>query len=247
MKQSLHLLVFLTTFTLSVGSAMAQGEPSKGRVPEHTAFDNVSIGVEASTTGIGLSVATPLHRAFTLRGGFNVLPFSYRYTYDDFDPLMVAGTEVSVPGLGLKASSRMYTGHLIVDWVPFRRGTSTFFLAAGLYFGGSRLLDVTGRFDPAELAAAGIPANSDGSAEAQLKVNAVRPYVGLGVGRAIPRGRVGFRAEAGAIFHGKPSIASPNIVKQTPTSELDGLNKFLSKWKVYPVLSLKMTVKIGKD
>ena len=78
---------------------MAQGEPSKGRVPEHTAFDNVSIGVEASTTGIGLSVATPLHRAFTLRGGFNVLPFSYRYTYDDFDPLMVAGTEVSVPGL----------------------------------------------------------------------------------------------------------------------------------------------------
>ena len=37
------------------------------------------------------------------------------------------------------------------------------------------------------------------------------------------------------------------IVKQTPTSELDGLNKFLSKWKVYPVLSLKMTVKIGKN
>ena len=24
-------------------------------------------------------------------------------------------------------------------------------------------------------------------------------------------------------------------------------NKFLSKWKVYPVLSLKMIVKIGKD
>ena len=91
MKQSLHLLVFLTTFTLSVGSAMAQGVPSKGRVPEHTAFDNVSIGVEASTTGIGLSVATPLHRAFTLRGGFNVLPFSYHYTYDDFAPANSGG------------------------------------------------------------------------------------------------------------------------------------------------------------
>lgn len=264
MRQSLRLLFFLTAITFLSGSVMAQEGSAKGRVPEHKAFDNASIGIEASTTGIGLSAATPIHRAFTLRGGFNVLPFSYRYTYDDFDPLMVAGTEVSVPGLGLKASSRMYTGHLIVDWVPFRRGTSTFFLAAGLYFGGSRLLDVTGRFDPAELAAAGIPAdqisnirldvggttiapNSDGSAEAQLKVNAVRPYVGLGVGRAIPRGRVGFRAEAGAIFHGKPSIASPNIVKQTPASELDGFNKFLSKWKVYPVLSLKMTVKIGKD
>ena len=106
MKQSSRFLVFLTTFTLSVGSAMAQKELSKGRVPEHTAFDNVSIGVEASTTGIGLSVATPL----TLRGGFNVLPFSYHYTYDDFAPLTVAGTEVAIPGLGLKASSRMYTG-----------------------------------------------------------------------------------------------------------------------------------------
>lgn len=122
MKQSSRFLVFLTIFTLSVGSAMAQKELSKGRVPEHTAFDNVSIGVEASTTGIGLSVATPLHRAFTLRGGFNVLPFSYHYTYDDFALLTVAGTEVAIPGLGLKASSRMYTGHLMVDWVPFRRG-----------------------------------------------------------------------------------------------------------------------------
>ena len=129
----------------------------------------------------------------------------------------------------------------MVDWVPFRRGTSVFFISAGFYFGGSRLLDVTGRFDPAELAAAGIPTD---------QISNIRLDVGgttIGVGRAIPRSRIGFRAEAGAIFHGKPSIASPNIVKQTPTSELDGLNKFLSKWKVYPVLSLKMTVKIGKN
>ena len=247
MRQSLRLLFFLTAITFLSGSVMAQEGSAKGRVPEHKAFDNASIGIEASTTGIGLSAATPIHRAFTLRGGFNVLPFSYRYTYDDFDPLMVAGTEVSVPGLGLKASSRMYTGHLIVDWVPFRRGTSTFFLAAGLYFGGSRLLDVTGRFDPAELAAAGIPADQIENIRLDVGGTTIAPNSELGVGRAIPRGRVGFRAEAGAIFHGKPSIASPNIVEQTPASELDGFNKFLSKWKVYPVLSLKMTVKIGKD
>lgn len=264
MKQFIRHLLFLTALTLSAGSVMAQGESHKSRIPERTAFDNISIGIEASTSGFGLSVATPLHRAFTLRGGFNVLPFWYNYTYDDFDPITVDGTEAAVPALGLKATSKMYTGHLIVDWVPFRRGTSTFFIAAGLYFGGSRLLDVTGRLDPAQLAAAGIPAdqignirldvggttiapNSDGSVEAQLEVNSIRPYVGLGVGRAIPRGRVGFRAEAGAIFHGKPSVASPNIVGQSPENELDGFNKFISKWKVYPVVSLKMNIKIAKD
>ena len=49
------------------------------------------------------------------------------------------------------------------------------------------------------------------------------------------------------MFHGKPSVSSPNIVEQTSTDELDGFNEFISKWKVYPVLSVKMTVKIGKD
>lgn len=264
MKHSLRYTAFLIVFVLIAENTAAQSPVQKNRITERTAFSNISLGIEASTAGFGLSVATPLHRAFTVRGGFNVLPFSYRYTYDDFDPLTIAGASVNVPDLRLKASSRMYTGHLLVDWVPFRRGTSAFFISAGLYFGGDRLLDVTGRFDPAALAAAGIPADqigniridvggttispdNDGSAEAQLKVNAVRPYIGLGVGRAIPRGRIGFRAEAGAMFHGKPSVSSPNIVEQTSTDELDGFNKFISKWKVYPVLSVKMTVKIGKD
>ena len=83
MRQSLRLLFFLTAITFLSGSVMAQEGSAKGRVPEHKAFDNASIGIEASTTGIGLSAATPIHRAFTLRGGFNVLPFSYHYTYDD--------------------------------------------------------------------------------------------------------------------------------------------------------------------
>lgn len=67
------------------------------------------------------------------------------------------------------------------------------------------------------------------------------------VHRAIPRGWIGFWTEAGVLFHGKPSISSPNMVRQTPTIELAGFNKFLSNWKVYLVLSLKMTVKIGKN
>ena len=74
MRQSLRLLFFLTAITFLSGSVMAQEGSAKGRVPEHKAFDNASIGIEASTTGIGLSAAKPIHRAFTLRGGFNVLP-----------------------------------------------------------------------------------------------------------------------------------------------------------------------------
>ena len=58
MRQSLRLLFFLTAITFLSGSVMAQEGSAKGRVPEHKAFDNASIGIEASTTGIGLSAAT---------------------------------------------------------------------------------------------------------------------------------------------------------------------------------------------
>ncbi|WP_300254407.1 hypothetical protein [uncultured Alistipes sp.] len=126
MKESLRHLFFLAFFVLSAGSVAAQGGASKGHASGHTAFDNVGIGIEASTTGFGISAAMPVHRA-------------------------------------------------------------------------------------------------------------------------IPRGRIGFRTEAGVLFHGKPSISSPNMVGQTPAIELAGFNKFLSNWKVCPVLSLKMIVKIGKN
>ena len=50
MRQSLRLLFFLTAITFLSGSVMAQEGSAKGRVPEHKAFDNASIGIEASTT-----------------------------------------------------------------------------------------------------------------------------------------------------------------------------------------------------
>lgn len=231
MKQSLRFLVFLTTFTLSVGSAMAQREPSKGRVPEHTSSQS-------------------LHSARRIQRASLLVPLHLQRFRPAHSSGYGSGRSRPRAKSLLSDVHRPPNGRL-GSFPPRDFRFLYLLISAGLYFGGSKLLDITGRFDPAELAAAGIPAdqignirldvggttiapNRDGSAEAQLKVNAIRPYVGLGVGRAIPRGRVGFRAEAGAIFHGKPSIASPNIVKQTPTSELDGLNKFLSKWKVYP-------------
>lgn len=44
MRQSLRLLFFLTAITFLSGSVMAQEGSAKGRVPEHKAFDNASIG-----------------------------------------------------------------------------------------------------------------------------------------------------------------------------------------------------------
>jgi len=78
MRQSLRLLFFLTAITFLSGSVMAQEGSAKGRVPEHKAFDNASIGIEASTTGIGLSAATPIHPALRVQCAPLLVPLHLR-------------------------------------------------------------------------------------------------------------------------------------------------------------------------
>ena len=57
---------------------------------------------------------------------------------------------------------------------------------------------------PVEIGDVKVLTNPDGSVSADLKVRSVKPYVGLGFGRPIPRRRVGFRFELGALFMAVP-------------------------------------------
>ncbi len=263
--------LFLTlAFMMASTFAIAQQNTKR---PYRTAFSNIGLGLEAGTTGVGLSVATPLSNTFSLRAGFALTPLTVNYTYDDFDPVKVYGYTVEVPDLDLKGKVKMSSGHLLVDYNP---GASVFFITAGIYIGGDRLVNVHGQFDMAELkqsvreagvpdplieaytaqyikelrvdfADASIAPNQDGSVEAYLKVNSFRPYFGLGVGRAIPKNRVGFRFELGAAYIGKPDVQSPNIEGTLSGDEIDGFNKILSKCRFYPQCSLKLTYRLFKD
>ena len=204
----LRFLFFTLPFVAfcSLGRAQTKTDVPTGR----KAFGNLGVSANIATTGFGFSAATPLHRSVSLRAGFQTAPFGYGYTYDDFDRFDVGGTTVQIPELDLKAKLKMSSGHLLVDWVPFRRGWSSFFLSAGFFVGSGKLLMVDGRFDMQALADAGIPPqlvtdipieigdatirpDASGGVNAYLKVHSFKPYVGLGFGRAIPTRRVGFR------------------------------------------------------
>ena len=84
-----------------------------------------------------------------------------------------------------------------------------------------------------------------GSLEASLDLPRFRPYVGLGFGRSVPSGRVGLQFDLGAIYHGVPSISSPNEVaydSQAQDVMPDGVS--LGKLKFWPVASLRLTFRI---
>lgn len=165
------------------------------------------------------------------------------------------------------------TGHVLFDLYPSK--TATFHLTVGAYFGSSKIVEVYNKEDGAlqdiydfnheRGAFAGVfPAgqhpgkiglalgdyflepDENGNAEASIKVNGFRPYVGLGWGRAVPRNRLGFQFDLGVQFWGSPKVYLQD--KELEESDLDGddggLVKTLSKVTVYPCLSFRLVGRI---
>ncbi len=256
-----RVVVLCLTMMMFVSSVFA-GEP---KFTPRKAFSNIGIAATASTSGFGLSVATPLSKHFTLRGGYMFSPLSFDYTYADFEPIAVQGMSIDVPPLDLTANLQSGNANIMVDWVPFRKGTGTFFITAGVVFGAGKLIEIDGQFDMSdpdiqalkqhgvidqievEVGDQVVRADASGALNAALKVNGVRPYVGLGWGRAIPKRRLGFRFEAGALLLGKPEIVSENLVNTSASQDMTNINKLLSKAAVLPQVTFSLTYRLFND
>lgn len=253
-------LFFLCAFLMALVSLSAQENPKR------EAFSNLGISVNGSTMGVGFTLSTPLAKHFVLRAGYQFSFLSYGYTYDDFDPVVVAGRSVEVPDLDIEGKLNVGAAHAMIDYIPFKKGKGKFFITAGLFMGQSDLVSLDGQFDMSdpnikEIQQAGllkeiqielgddmICVGPDGSMAAAIKVKGVRPYLGLGVGRAIPKHRFGFRVELGAVFHGKPELVSDNLIANANGSgEISDFTKTLSKISVFPQLSFQLTYKLFKD
>lgn len=88
----------------------------------------------------------------------------------------------------------------------------------------------------------------DGNIKATLKTNGFKPYVGLGIGRAVPgRTRVNFKFDIGAMFWGSPDVIDHNgesLMKHDFDGKDGGAFRIISKFKVYPVLNFRVSGKI---
>ena len=233
--------------------------------PTRKAFSNLGISLDGSVAGVGVTLSTPLARHFVVRGGYHFSPFKIRYSYDDFESMSFFGINFTPSRLDLEGNLKMGSAHFMVDWVPFKKGRGSFFITAGVYAGSGDILDVDGQFDMSSsdmqlLQKLGLldklefdvgdmifHANSDGSMSAKLTGAAVRPYVGLGWGRAIPYLRFGFRFEIGATYHNTPEIISENLVPCSGENCSDGIYEVIEKVTFLPQLSFQLTYRIFKD
>ena len=210
-------------------------------------FNSLGLGLSVSTVGVGLEVSTPIGNYLALRGGVSFMP---KFTVTDEVNADLKGVPQGYPQsaeVELEGSTKRTTGELLLNLYPFR--SNGFFVAAGASFGGDKFVQITGHSDELQqLIAAGgsaglqigdvsIPVDQNGNVSGGLKVSAVRPYVGLGYGRAVPSKRINFMLDAGVQLHGTPEVYSDFGQVDQLMAEVDNdFTDIINKLKVYPVI-----------
>ncbi len=246
------LLLIVALATMGAWSTQMKAQKEQGL------FNRLSVGVSASTMGIGIDASTTLNRHFMLRAGLDIMPGINIDTDVDVDLDVPGSGSTDVSPVNIEGGLKRTQASLLLNIYPFK--SSSFFIAGGAYFGGSELVKIKGHSQELKELydqygdQAGIiigdyklPIDENGNVGGGIKVNGFRPYLGIGIGRAVPHKRLGFMFELGVQFHGTPKVYSDtgNIDELLNKTDVDDdFSEILDKVKVYPVLKFRLCGRI---
>ena len=222
-------------------------------------FNHLAVNAHVATTGVGVELSTPITKFITMRAGVTCMPgFSFNA---EVDGQYYVNGESNNFTVDLDANLKRTQGSVIFNVYPLAKAKvcSSFFLAAGLYFGGDKLVKINGHSDEIaekinqfngnpyiELGDYKLPVDENGNVKGGLKVQKVRPYLGLGFGRYVPKKRISVTGELGVQFHGhiKPYTSEGEIEAFDELTEKDDWKKVMDKLTVYPMLKIVISGRI---
>lgn len=248
---------------------MAQKEYKRGFL------NHVGINVGAGTEGISVGLAAPVTSFFELEAGVNVMP-SFKLS-GDLDVDVNTSSLPQVPNVQFPKEATIHaegsfdrtTFNVKANLYPFGGGTK-FFIAAGLSIGGEKIAEVNGSCDDlrdfsqklptqelkdqfrqavsANLAGYNLQFDENYNVQGDIRCKKVRPYLGLGFGRLVPKNRLGMRLELGCQFMDKLKVyqndTEIDINKALEDAGDDDLSKFVKDLKIYPVVKFSFTGRI---
>lgn len=248
---------------------MAQKEYKRGFL------NHVGINVGAGTEGISVGLAAPVTGFFELEAGVNVMP-SFKLS-GDLDVDVNTSSLPQVPNVQFPKEATIHaegsfdrtTFNVKANLYPFGGGTK-FFIAAGLSIGGEKIAEVTGSCDElrdfsqklptqelkdqfrqavsANLAGYNLQFDENYNVQGDIRCKKVRPYLGLGFGRLVPKNRLGMRLELGCQFMDKLKVyqndTEIDINKALEDAGDDDISKFVKDLKIYPVVKFSFTGRI---
>lgn len=259
--------LFITCLAVLIGSASASAQEWWDNI-ERGVFNHLGLNVSAGTEGIGVGIAAPITDYLELSAGVNFMP-SIKIKGDvNVDYNISSQIPIDIPShdkVKITGDLKRTTMDVKLNIYPFG-GNTSFFIAGGFSYGGEKLGTLNGHSDVIQQSIEDYPAFKDvilnsitaeldkynvkfddkGDINGDVRVKKFRPYVGLGVGRLVPKHRLGFRFEAGCQFMGKLKVYQEdqevNINELNDTD--DTLSKIVDKLTVYPVLKLTITGRI---
>lgn len=234
-----------------------------------------SLSAGIGTTGLTADVGTMVTDYFSVRGGVDIMP-KFKYSTDLSLTLVNQTIDLpidEIPERKVKVKGTLLntTGHALLDIYPLRQ--YGFHVTVGAYFAGKeKIVDVVSEEDEllkevADLNArrgdyADIPIgfgqvaatlgkyhimpDDEGHANAYITVKKVRPYLGVGFGRAVPSAsRLNVQVDLGVQLSGKPhvynGVGHEELTAEGVNGEDGGYLKTISRMKCYPVLSIRLS------
>lgn len=175
-------------------------------------------------------------------------------------------------GVGLNLSNFK----AMINWYPFALGR--FYVAGGIYYTPSSkrdtpFLSVSGKTTENDWAALKelnekditnhnheialeisgekypvIEKDGSGYMQADFKIDPLKYYLGMGLGRCIPNGRVGMQLEAGAMIYHNSSLYCQDKEVGSITDAAEGLDndvkeilEYVDKYPIYPQITLRLS------
>ncbi|MFV0331155.1 MAG: hypothetical protein ACK5KL_15270 [Dysgonomonas sp.] len=228
---------------------------------DNSFLSHLSVALRASTMGIGVQAATPINDNFTLRAGLDLMNFktgNIDISLDDPDGAFDKALGYT-PDYKMKGKLNLVHGNALVDFYPTK---GVFHLTAGFYLGTNKvnadgiLVDPNGDKAVLKPGESWPSINFDGhqleiddanlNAELQLG-NTIKPYLGIGIGRAIAHNRISFKFELGALYQGDYTLKQNGKkidVNNNLSENFDDVDKYTNLLKWWPMLNFQISYRI---
>lgn len=240
-----------------------------GAQTKYGILNRVGADLNVGTQGIGFDIASPVTSYLEVSTGLYFMP-SFKISGDvdvndiNFNYL---GNNYNIPmdQVNITGKFARTTGEFKLSAYPFG-DRNDLFVSAGFSFAGRNITKLNGHSDDvkafmdndaypdevkeqvyAAIDKYNVRFDKDGNVKGDIRVNAFRPYFGLGYGRMVPKHRLGFRVELGLQVHGKMKVYQDD--KEVLTDDMrgsldDDISKLVDKLTVYPVLKLSLSGRI---
>ncbi|MBB3699275.1 hypothetical protein KMW28_25855 [Flammeovirga yaeyamensis] len=222
MRKLLLLLSFLFVLLNSYGQ-------------DYSKTNKFAIGVSGGSNGLGIDVSRNLNEHFNGSLSFNYLKidnFSQVVTYDSQS---LKGT----------ANVDMRNIDLRIEYLPFKG--SGFKIVAGLAYMFSNSVQLISSYtEPITLGVRTLTPDDIGEIRFESEWNQLSPYLGIGLGRAVPKKRIGFGLDMGTYYLGNPNIKFYGTELFTDmSSQEQKMESNMKDYTWFPLLRLRLSVRLN--